>query len=158
VRLVRLAWRESRAGRGRLLLSVAGIAVGVAALVAVQAFASALRTEARDQARTLLGADLSVQSRQPFGPRVDALLDTLHAGGRGGARPGATSMARLEHGDFARLVRVRAADAAYPFYGRPDARPADAWAALGQGRRVLVEPGLLLALDGADRVTRWSFG
>jgi putative ABC transport system permease protein len=150
VSLVRLAWRESRSGRGRLLLSVAGIAVGVAALVAVQAFASALRTGARDQARTLLGADLSVQSRQPFGPQVDALLDTLHAAGVAVARvQETTSMARLEHGDFARLVRVRAADSAYPYYGRPDARPADAWAALGQGRRALVEPGLLLALDGA---------
>jgi putative ABC transport system permease protein len=150
VSLVRLAWRESRAGRGRLVLSVAGIAVGVAALVAVQAFASALRTEARDQARTLLGADLSVQSRQPLGEHAEALLDTLRAAGFAVARVAeTTSMARLEHGDFARLVRVRAADAGYPFYGRPDARPAGAWDALGQGRRVLVEPGLLLALDGA---------
>jgi putative ABC transport system permease protein len=150
VSLVRLAWRESRAGRGRLVLSVAGIAVGVAALVAVQAFASALRTEARDQARTLLGADLSVQSRQPLGEHAEALLDTLRAAGFAVARVAeTTSMARLEHGDFARLVRVRAADAGYPFYGRPDARPAGAWDALAQGRRVLVEPGLLLALDGA---------
>jgi putative ABC transport system permease protein len=149
VSLVRLAWRESRAGRGRLVLSVAGIAVGVAALVAVQAFASALRTEARDQARTLLGADLSVQSRQPFGEHAEALLDTLRAAGFAVARVAeTTSMARLDQGDFARLVRVRAADAGYPFYGRPDARPAGAWDALAQGRRVLVEPGLLLALDG----------
>jgi putative ABC transport system permease protein len=150
VSLVRLAWRESRAGRGRLVLSVAGIAVGVAALVAVQAFASALRTEARDQARSLLGADLAVQSRQPFGAQTEALLDTLRAGGLDVARVvETTSMARLEHGELARLVRVRAADAAHPFYGRPDAHPAHAWAALTEGRRVLVEPGLLLALGGA---------
>jgi hypothetical protein len=58
-------------------------------------------------------------------------------------------MARLE-----RRARppgpVRAAEPGYPFYGRPDAHPAHAWAALTEGRRVLVEPGLLLAL-GAGR-------
>lgn len=149
MRLLHLAWRESRAGRGRLILSVAGIAVGVAALVAVQSFSSALRVEARDQARTLLGADLAVQARQPFGEHAEALLDTLLAEGIEVARVAEmASMARLEQGDFARLVRVRAADPGFPFYGRPAARPAGAWDALRHGRRVLVEPGLLLALDG----------
>jgi putative ABC transport system permease protein len=150
VRLLHLAWRESRAGRSRLALSVAGIAVGVAALVAVQAFAGALRTEARDQARSLLGADLAIEARQPLGPAAEALIEQLGEKGADLARVAElASMARLDGGDRARLVRIRAADAGYPFYGRPAADPEGGWAALGTGRRVLVDPGLLLALGAS---------
>jgi putative ABC transport system permease protein len=150
VNLVHLAWRESRAGRGRLILSVAGIAVGVAALVAVQAFASALRTEARDQARSLLGADLAVQTRQPLGQETERLIASLEDDGVPVARVvEVVSMTRHTRGDGARLVRLRAADPGYPFYGRPDTEPAGGWAALEAGRTVLVEPGLLVALGAA---------
>jgi putative ABC transport system permease protein len=145
--LLHLAWRESRAGRSRLALSVAGIAVGVAALVAVQAFAGALRTEARDQARSLLGADLAIESRQPLGEQAEALVAELRDRGAGVARVAElASMARLADGDRARLVRLRAAEPGYPFYGRPATDPAGGWETLGAGRRVLVDPGLLLAL------------
>lgn len=148
--LLHLAWRESRAGRSRLALSVAGIAVGVAAIVAVQAFAGALRTEARDQARSLMGADLAIQSRLPLGPAADSLLAELGDLGAETARVAElASMTRLTHGDRARLVRLRAAEPGYPFYGRATSKPADGWDALTTGRQVLVEPGLLLALAGA---------
>jgi putative ABC transport system permease protein len=145
--LAHLAWRESRAGRSRLVLSVAGIAVGVAALVAVQAFAGALRTEARDQARALMGADLALESRQPLGPAADSLLKGLRLRGTRVARVAElTSMTRLTDGDRARLVRIRAAEPGYPFYGRPAPHPAGSWSALQGGRQVLVEVGLLPAL------------
>jgi putative ABC transport system permease protein len=148
--LLHLAWRESRAGRSRLALSVAGIAVGVAALVAVQAFAGALRTEARDQARTLMGADLAIESRQPLGPEAEALIAQLLDQGDAVARVAElSSMTRRGDGDLARLVRLRAAEPGYPFYGRPATDPAGGWEALATGREVLVDPGLLLALDAA---------
>jgi putative ABC transport system permease protein len=148
--LLHLAWRESRAGRSRLVLSVAGIAVGVAALVAVQAFAGALRFEARDQSRVLMGADLAIESRQPLGEEAEALIAELRARGPDVARVAEmASMTRLSHGDRARLVRLRAAEPGYPFYGRPATDPAGGWDALGTGRSVLVDPGLLLALDAA---------
>lgn len=147
--LAHLAWRESRAGRGRLALSVAGIAVGVAALVAVQSFASALRAEARDQARSLMGADLAIQSRQPLGQAAESLLEELRAEGVEVALVDELpSMARLQHGDMARLVRIRGAEPGYPFYGRSQTHPDGGWQALREGRRVLVEPGLLTALGG----------
>jgi putative ABC transport system permease protein len=149
MRLAHLAWRESRARRFRLGLSVAGIAVGVAALVAVQAFAGALRTEARDQARTLLGADLVIEARQPLGQAGETLLAELAADGYPVARVAElVSMARTSRGDRTRLVRLRAVEPGYPFYGRPDTRPAGGWETL-VGGEALVEPGLLLALGAA---------
>jgi putative ABC transport system permease protein len=150
MRLLHLAWRESRAGRARLVLSVAGIAVGVAALVAVQAFAGALRAEARDQARSLMGADLAIEARQPLGPEAEALIARLRDQGAPVARVAdLPSMARLTGGRQVRFIRIRAAEADYPFYGRPATDPAGGWAALAAGRNVLVDPALLLALDAA---------
>jgi len=149
VSLARLAWRESRAGRGRLLLALAGIAVGVAALVAVQAFASTLRGEARDQERALLGADLSISARQPLGDSASALISALEAEGAPVAEVRElTSMTRLAGGDRARLVRLRAVAGGYPFYGRPASTPADAWERLERGGGVVVDPALLRALGG----------
>ena len=72
-----MAARELRAAPRRLLLLMATVAVGVAALVAINSFTDNLQDSVRQQARALLGADLALVSRQAFSPRVEALLDTL---------------------------------------------------------------------------------
>ena len=48
-----LAWRESRSPR-RLLLLMASVTAGVAALVAIGSFTRNLQASVRDQARALL--------------------------------------------------------------------------------------------------------
>ncbi len=163
-----LAWRESRAARRRLVLFTGAIAIGVAALVAINSFTQNLQDSVRSQARALLGADLSLRSRSPFPTGVEALLDTLAcqaAGGTpagepvqpGGAAPlcGHRNLARVT--SFAamayvprttgtRLVQVAAVDGDYPFYGEIKTDPAGEWQRLQSGRRVLVDPGLLASL------------
>jgi putative ABC transport system permease protein len=67
--LLALAWRESRFARRRLLLFLSSISLGVAALVAVQGFASNLARGVRDQARRCSAPTSSLASRQPFGER-----------------------------------------------------------------------------------------
>jgi putative ABC transport system permease protein len=59
-----MAGREMRASPRRLLLLTASVAVGVAALVAVNSFTDNLRDSVRRQAQALLGADLSLETRQ----------------------------------------------------------------------------------------------
>ena len=75
--VLRMAWRESRSGRRRLWLLTGAITAGVAALVAINSFTQNLRTSVAEQAKALLGADLSITSRQKFSPRVEALIDSL---------------------------------------------------------------------------------
>ena len=75
--VLRMAARELRATPRRLFLLTGTVAVGVAALVAINSYTDNLQDSVRQQARALLGADLSLMSRQPFTPRVEALLDTL---------------------------------------------------------------------------------
>ena len=81
-----MAAREIRAAPRRLLLLTASVAIGVAALVAIDSFTDNLRDSVRGQARALLGADLSLSSRRPFTPAAEAVLDSL-ARTRGRGRP-----------------------------------------------------------------------
>src|SRR3954468_12456816 len=75
--VVSMAFRELKVQPRRLLLLVGTIAVGVSALVAINSFSDNLQDSVQQQSRTLLGADLSLVSRQPFSSKVERLLDTL---------------------------------------------------------------------------------
>src|SRR5262252_3458975 len=68
-----LALRESRSPR-RLVLLMASVTAGVAALVAIGSFTRNLQASVRDQARALLGADLALGSATPLSDRAEALL------------------------------------------------------------------------------------
>ncbi|HET8656563.1 MAG TPA: FtsX-like permease family protein [Longimicrobiaceae bacterium] len=148
--ILSLAWRESRFARRRLFLFLSAISLGVAAVVAVQGFASNLSRGVRDQAKALLGADLELSSQQPFGPRTTALLDSLRAAGVPQARVTSfVSMALLPRNGATRLVQLRAPEPAFPFYGTIDTDPAGRWAVLQRGRNAIVDPALLAALGAS---------
>src|SRR5437016_7529381 len=85
-----LAWRESRSPR-RLLLLTASVSAGVAALVAIGSFTRNLQASVRDQARSLLGADLVLGSATPFSPRAESLIASVTTAARvGTAEPQAS--------------------------------------------------------------------
>jgi putative ABC transport system permease protein len=145
--IVRMAARELRAAPRRLLLLMGTVAVGVAALVAINSFTDNLQDSVRVQARALLGADLALVSRQAFSPRVEALLDTLSSSSRLARVTSFAGMAYVPRTDGTRLVQVAALDGHYPFYGEIRTEPANAWAELQSGRFVVVDPSLLTALN-----------
>ncbi|HEX6993654.1 MAG TPA: FtsX-like permease family protein [Gammaproteobacteria bacterium] len=147
-RLLSLALRESRFSRRRLFLFLSAISLGVAALVAVQGFASTMQREVREQARAMLGADMQLSSREPFGPRSSELLAEFAAQGIAIARVTSfTSMARHTGGGATRFVQVRAVEPGFPFYGTIETSPPGRWEALHDGRNAIVDPALLVALD-----------
>jgi len=84
--VLRMAAREVRASPRRLLLLTASVAVGVAALVAINSFTANLRDSVRRQAQALLGADLSLESRQPLPTVAERLIDKLVSRGDEEAR------------------------------------------------------------------------
>ena len=145
--LAALAWRESRFARRRLLLFLSSISLGVAALVATQGFAANLASGVRDQARTLLGADVALRSTQPFGPRTEQFLGGMSQRGAAVARVTSfVSMGLVPRTGATRLVQVRAVDGGFPFYGTIETRPAGLWRGWTGQRNALVDPGLLVAL------------
>ncbi|HEX6368261.1 MAG TPA: FtsX-like permease family protein [Longimicrobium sp.] len=146
--LLALSWRESRFARRRLLLFLSSITLGVAALVATQSFAANLAAGVRDQARDMMGADVSLSSNRPFGPRTERVLDSLRRARIPVARVTSfASMALAERTGGARLAQVRAVEPGYPFYGEIVTGPAGRWMDLQRSRNALVDPALLIALD-----------
>ncbi|HYF39186.1 MAG TPA: FtsX-like permease family protein [Gemmatimonadales bacterium] len=145
--IARMAGRELKAAPRRMALLMGTIAVGVAALVAIRSFTDNLRSSVQQQARALLGADLSFSARQEPSRRVEALLDTL---GRRAELARVTSfagMAYVPRTSGARLVQVAAVAGRYPFYGEIATQPRAAWRDLQAGRHVIVDPTLLTALN-----------
>ncbi|NOT08873.1 MAG: FtsX-like permease family protein [Gemmatimonadales bacterium] len=151
----RMAWREGRAGRRRLWLLTGAITAGVAALVAINSFTQNLRTAVAEQARALLGADLSINANRAFTPGVEALIDSLvapdsalgRAAGRKARQINFAAMAYVPRTQGVRLVQVRAIEGGYPFYGEIATDPAYRWRALDTEDGVLVDPALLVALN-----------
>ncbi len=152
--VLRMAWRESRSGRRRLWLLTGAVTAGVAALVAINSFTQNLRTAVAEQARALLGADLSITTGKAFSPRVEALLDSLIAPDSAAHRPAGRRALQVSFAGMAyvpkttgvRLVQVRAMEGEYPFYGAITTLPAGRWASLQREDGALVEPALLTAL------------
>lgn len=145
--VLRMAAREVRASPRRLLLLTASVAVGVAALVAINSFTANLRESVRRQAQALLGADLSLESRQPLPASAGRVIDSLVAGGAEEARvTNFSAMAYVPRTDGTRLVQVAAIRGGYPFYGEIRTEPATAWSELQAGRHVVADPSLLTAL------------
>jgi putative ABC transport system permease protein len=146
--VVRMAARELRGAARRLLFLTGTIAVGVAALVAINSFSRNLEDSVREQARSLLGADLSLVARQPFSPRVEALVDSLTRKTAAAARLTSFSgMAYVPRTAGTRLVQVAAVAGSFPFYGEIRTRPARAWTELQSGHHAVVDPALLTALS-----------
>lgn len=148
--LLSLAWRESRFARRRLFLFLSAISLGVAALVAVQGFAANMQREVRNQARAMLGADVSLSRNQPFGEETGAVIDSVAATGVEIARVTSfASMALHPETGATRLVQIRAPEPGFPFYGVIETAPAGQWETLHEGRNIVVDPALLVAL-GAE--------
>ncbi|MDQ6888058.1 MAG: FtsX-like permease family protein [Gemmatimonadota bacterium] len=143
--LLALAWRESRNSRRRLLLFMSSISIGTAALVAIDSYAGNVVRSVGEQSRALLGADLSLTSRQPFSPRMTRWLDSVRA--TQGTVTTFSSMALVPRTPGTRLVQVRAVSPAIPFYGAIETEPAGRWRRLQAGRNALVDQSLLIALD-----------
>lgn len=138
----RMAWRDSRSSRRRLLLFSTSITLGIAALVAIGLFRHSLARAIDDQARTLIGADLIIESRRSFTAEQEAFL---HALGEKQAREiRTTTMAVFPRTNNTRLVTLRAVGGDFPFYGTMETAPSQAAREFRTGGRALIEESLLI--------------
>ena len=140
---LKMAWRDTRASRRRLLLFSLSIVLGVAALVSIGSVGENLRTAIDSEARGLLGADLEVTSRNPLPPEVTSFLDEIH--GRRAQEASFPSMLVFPSANGqTRLVTLRAIEGTYPFYGQLLSDPPEAAASLAAAEpSILLEESLL---------------
>src|SRR5438445_242151 len=68
----RMALRDARRGLKPLLLSMLCVILGVASVVTAFSFRDNLQSSIRTQSKSLLGADLAIDSREPFSSDPEA--------------------------------------------------------------------------------------
>src|SRR3954452_19450727 len=138
----KMAWRDSRSSRRRLLLFSVSITLGIAALVSIGSFRYSLARAIDDQARSLIGADLVIESTGPFRPEDEQLLHSL--GERQAREIRFTTMASFPKSGGTRLIHVRALGGDFPFYGPMETAPTSAAREFRAGGQAVPEESLLL--------------
>lgn len=139
--LFKMAWRDGKASISRLLLFMASIILGIAAVVSIQLFSENLKGNIKNQSKSLMGADFIIDSKQLPSKKVLAIIDSL---GADASEVNFVSMAAFPKNEGTKLVKVRAIKGAFPFYGSLDTEPVNAAATYQKLGGALVDATLLL--------------
>lgn len=140
--LFKMAWRDSRRNRSRLLLFISAVILGIAALVAVYSFRDNMQHDIENQAKVLAAADLTLESRKAPSKAALALIDSL--GDERAAERSFASMVYFVKNESGRLVQIRALAGNYPFYGQLETLPVNASQRFMKGKKALVDQTLML--------------
>lgn len=148
----KMAMRDARYGARKLFLSMSCVILGVASYVAVASFSKNLEDGVEQQSKSLLGADLVLQSRQPFSEEAEALFRSL--GGQQSRQISFPSMVYFPDTGKTRLVQVRALEGAFPYYGTLETEPASSGRTFQSGPNALVDETLMIQFGASlgDRI------
>lgn len=139
--LLKMAWRDGKASGKRLLLFMASIILGIAAVVAIQSFSKNLEENIALQSKALMGADYIIDSNQLPTKKVQKIIDSLGASGR---EVKFVSMAAFQKNGLSKLVQVRGIEGAFPLYGEVETVPVTAANAYKNKKGALVDATLML--------------
>src|SRR5690606_16092041 len=132
------------ASKVRLLLFMASIILGIAAVVSIQLFSTNLRDNIQSQSKSLLGADYIIYSSKESTKRTQTIIDSLKPNG---SEVNFVSMVKFPKNGGTKLVKVRAIEGAFPFYGTIDAEPSSAADTYQSSGGALVDATLLLQFN-----------
>ncbi|WP_341220870.1 ABC transporter permease [Polaribacter atrinae] len=136
-----MAWRDGKASLSRLLLFMASIILGIAAVVSIQLFSDNLKQNIKLQSKSLMGADFIIDSKQIPSKKVQAIIDSL---GADASEVNFVSMAAFPKNKGTKLVKVRAMEGDFPFYGDLATEPENAGTKYQDLGGALVDATLLL--------------
>ena len=139
--LLKMAWRDAKASRARLLLFMASIILGIAAVVSIQLFSQTLTDNIQRQSKSLMGADFRIDINELPSERAQAIIDSL--------KPDASevsfvSMVAFPKNNGTKLVRVRGLQGDFPFYGKLETEPITAATSYQTLGGALVDATLML--------------
>ncbi len=157
--VIRMAVRELRAAWRRLLFFFICVAIGVGAIVALRSVIQSVRVGLMREARTMIAADVILQTNRAWTPEMRAAVETALAGAPVLERTESvetTTMVRAESGEnVARMVELRGIESGFPLYGRLSLRDGVEYRHdLLRDRGALVGAELLvqLGIDVGDRI------
>ena len=146
-----MALREIRASWKRLLFFFICIAIGVGSIVALRSVIQNVRGALASETRTLIASDILLSSNTPMPADVRELVAREAKAGRVAETTDAVEIATMvrpaDGRPVARMVELRAVQAAFPFYGTLTLRDGAYSHERLAGRGALVRPELLAQLD-----------
>ena len=150
--ILRMSVREFRSSWRRLLFFFLCVAVGVGAIVALRSVIQSLRQGLVSEARTMIAADVIVQTNRAWTPEVRARLDAILSEVSVLARTESTETPTMVRGELgmavARMVELRGVEAAFPFYGTLALADGRSYShEMLEGRGALVGPEVLVQLE-----------
>lgn len=150
--LLKMAWRDGKASSRKLVLFMASIVLGIAAVVAIQSFGENLKQNIALQSKVMMGADYKIDMDQEPLPEVVGIMDSL--GGAQAREISFSSMAAFPGNKGTKLVQVRGIDGGFPFYGGLETNPPEAAGNFKNREGVLLDATamLQLELEPGDRI------
>ncbi len=139
--MLKMAWRDAKASKGRLFLFMASIILGIGAVVSIQLFSTNLKNNIQLQSKALMGADYIIDTRQEPNERSMAIIDSL---GPDAFEINFVSMIAFPKQNGTRLVQVRGLEGDFPFYGSIDTQPEVAASSFQDNGGALVDATLML--------------
>ncbi len=124
----RMAWRDGRRNFSRLFLFAASLITGIAAVVSLDSFNHSLQNDIDRNAKELIGADLSVNGDKKFPEDLKTIFDST--GLQQASEADMASMVLFLHNRQSRLIRLVALTGQFPFYGKIETLPLDAYTKL----------------------------
>jgi putative ABC transport system permease protein len=140
-----MAWRDGKASSSRLLLFMASIILGIAAVVSIQLFSDNLKDNVQKQSKSLMGADFIIDTNQLPNERVQQIMDSL--GGADASEVTFSSMAAFPKNGESKLVRVRGIEGRFPFYGTLDTQPQSAASTYQERGGAVVDATMMLQFE-----------
>ncbi|PTX41437.1 putative ABC transport system permease protein [Christiangramia gaetbulicola] len=142
--LLKMAIRDGKASSRKLLLFMASIVLGIAAVVSIQSFSNSLKENIALQSKSLMGADYIIDAEKLPNERVSFIMDSL--GGPEAEEISFASMAAFPGKEGTKLVRVRGIKGGFPFYGDLETEPVSAANDYQENGVALVDATLMLQL------------
>jgi len=135
-----MAMRDARKNFSRLLLFMASLVTGIAAVVALDSFSHSMENDIDRNAKELVGADLVVNGDKPFNAAALAIFDSTRT--TQASEADMASMVLFLHNNQSRLIRLMALEGPFPFYGKIETLPEDAYNKLKQGGYAMLDETL----------------
>ncbi|MDR5590531.1 ABC transporter permease [Christiangramia sp. SM2212] len=142
--LLKMAIRDGRASKKKLILFMASIVLGIAAVVSIQSFSNNLKDNIALQSKSLMGADYRIDMDNEPNERVQSIMDSL--GSPDSEEISFASMAAFPGKKGTKLVRVRGIKGDFPLYGEMETEPVAAARNYLQNETALVDATLMLQL------------
>lgn len=140
----KMAWRDGKASKKKLVLFMASIILGIAAVVSIQSFGENLKANIAMQSKSLMGADFKIDSNNPPNDEVVKIMDSL--GGIKAREISFASMAAFPRTGATKLVDVRGIEGGFPFYGTIETDPISAAKTYQRNGGALVDATVMLQL------------